>query len=224
MKKFVNILTSIRIIATLFLPILWHFSSPIFILLFIAMILLTDSLDGFFARKYHVQSLFGSLLDAIADKTFGIMLLLIVSSIYKWFYFLVIYEIIIAVITIIAAACGATTNSSFLGKAKTWIVGISIIIFLTIWFIESGYINLNIPIILDNKESIILACLFTACGSEEIVIIDYIRIFFIDIKKNKNNSTKKLKFKSKDGLYYVLFDTDYYIKNKEKPLIKHLSK
>ena len=38
---------------------------------------LTDFIDGFLARKLHVQSFFGSLLDALSDKAFGIVCLVL---------------------------------------------------------------------------------------------------------------------------------------------------
>ena len=74
MKIFVNALTIIRILATIILPLLWIYIPPIYLLIFVIIILLTDVFDGVLARRFHVQSLFGTLMDAIADKIFGIIL------------------------------------------------------------------------------------------------------------------------------------------------------
>ena len=71
-KIFVNALTIIRLLATFVLPFIWRLTSPLCIFIFVVTILLTDMLDGIFARSFHVQSLFGSILDAVADKTLGV--------------------------------------------------------------------------------------------------------------------------------------------------------
>ena len=79
MKIFVNSLTMLRMLATILLPILWIFLDPIYMLIFVVIILSTDFFDGMLARKFNVQTLFGSLADQFADKSFGIIILLILS-------------------------------------------------------------------------------------------------------------------------------------------------
>ena len=39
----------------------------------------TDWLDGYFARKWRVQSTFGGLLDAVADKSFALSVILVLA-------------------------------------------------------------------------------------------------------------------------------------------------
>lgn len=222
MKKIVNILTFIRIVATLFLPLVWHFFKPLHVIIFVSIVLLTDCLDGFLARKFHVMSLFGSLLDAIADKIFGIVLLLIVATINPMFYLLVILEMFIAIINILAAVRGATTKSTFLGKIKMWVLGISIVSCLVFYFKGIGYLNIDIPFIMDNIEAIVDACLYMACGSEVIVIADYLKHFIVEL--NNKNIKIKYNIKERQELIHVLFDTEYYVNNKNIPLYKHLLK
>ena len=86
MKVFVNGLTLSRIFGTLLLPILFKFCSPLVTLVVIAILLSTDFFDGMLARKFKVQSIFGQIADQVADKVFGIVLLLIVASYYNLFY------------------------------------------------------------------------------------------------------------------------------------------
>ena len=86
MKVFVNSLTLIRLLATFILPFVWRILSPLGIIIFVSCVLLTDFFDGLFARTFHVQSLFGSLLDTIADKVFGIVIILIVAIYYPIYY------------------------------------------------------------------------------------------------------------------------------------------
>ena len=128
MKIFVNILTIIRLIATFVLPIIWKSFFPLWILIFVICILLTDFLDGFLARKFKVSTLFGSILDCFADKLFGIAIILVIATYYKSFYLVLMMELIIAGINIFAAFKGAYTKSSLLGRAKMWVLGLAIII------------------------------------------------------------------------------------------------
>lgn len=66
-----NALSILRII--LLVPLSWFFlrgASPAFILAIIAIILATDALDGFFARRFHTETKIGEWLDAVADALF----------------------------------------------------------------------------------------------------------------------------------------------------------
>lgn len=222
MKKLVNILTLIRIIATCFLPFVWHYFEPLQIIIFVALVLLTDSLDGFLARRFNVTTLFGALLDTIADKIFGIVLLIVVATVNPMFYLLVALEVFIAIINVLAAIKGATTKSTILGKTKMWIISIAIVFCLMYYFKDINYLKVNIPFIMDNIETIVDACLYIACGAELIVITDYLKHFIVELK----NKHEKIKYniKEKKDLLYVLFDTPYYIKHKNEPLSKHLLK
>lgn len=224
MKKFVNFLTIMRIIATLIMPFIWHYCGVWFILIFVSIILLTDFFDGFLARTFHVQSLFGSVSDSVADKIFGIVLLLIVAAVFPIYYLLVLFELIIAAINIYAAIRGATTKSTFLGKFKMWLLGISTVIGLIVIF-ESTLITYNIPIInaiIENKDSLLIYSVLITSGSELTVILDYARHIVKELKSKK----PKVKYRLKDdeSLMYVLFDTEYFLSHKNLPLSKHLLK
>lgn len=224
MKKFVNFLTILRILATLVMPFVWHFTGVWFILCFVILILLTDFFDGFLARKFHVQSLFGSVADSVADKVFGIVLLLIVAAAYPIYYILVASEIIIACVNIYAAIRGATTKSTFLGKFKMWLLGISTVIGLIVIF-ESSLITYDVSLInmvIENNETLLLSSVLITSGSELMVIIDYARHILKEIKSKKPKI--KYHFKDDESLMYVLFDTEYFLSHKDIPLSKHLLK
>jgi len=219
-KFFVNALTIIRLLGTFIIPFLWRILPSKLLLIVIALILLTDFFDGFLARKYHVQTLFGSILDTIADKCFGIMILIIISIYNKWYILPVILELVIAMINLSGSILGATTKSSFLGKTKMWFLGISIV---------SGFIyilDINaISYISDNIDYIMLISMSIASGCEIMVIFDYARNILKELKNNKNKHKKIIyNFKDKDDLYYVLFNTEYCLKHKDEPLSKQLLK
>ncbi len=64
-----NLLTASRFLLAPFLVVLYlesSFDLAFWLMLFLG---LTDWLDGFFARKFNQESLFGKLFDPIADKT-----------------------------------------------------------------------------------------------------------------------------------------------------------
>ncbi|MCX4365646.1 MAG: CDP-alcohol phosphatidyltransferase family protein [Bacilli bacterium] len=224
MKKFVNFLTLLRIIATLVLPIIWHIFDSWTILIFVSIILLTDFFDGFLARTFHVQSLFGSIADSVADKIFGIVLLLIVAGIFPIYYSLVIFEAIIAGINIYAALRGATTKSTFLGKFKMWLLGISTVFGLVIMF-EHSLTTYDVPLInsiIENKDVLLVSSVLITSGSELMVVLDYSRHIIKELRSEKPKF--KYRFKDDERLMYVLFDTDYFLSHKDLPLSKHLLK
>ncbi len=82
--NFPNVLTTFRIILAPVIAILiWRETSNVqlilaFILLLVAGI--TDWLDGYLARKLHLQSHLGRILDPIADKVLVVCVLLALAS------------------------------------------------------------------------------------------------------------------------------------------------
>ena len=229
MKKFVNILTLIRILATFILPILWYTINPLYLLIFVSCILLTDFFDGFLARTFHVQSLFGTIMDVVADKFFGIMVIFILARVIPIFYLPLCLEILIALTNILAAIFGATTKSSFLGRTKMWFLGISTFFGILSIFSEEILSLIHYQYILDilnylilNIDNILFGAVFLTAGTEFMVEVDYLR----RITKELTNKKDKIKyeFKPKDELMMVLFDTDYCLKHKNEPISKQLLK
>lgn len=225
-KIFVNILTMIRLIATFILPFAWRMLPPIGVLIFVVSILLTDMLDGMFARGFHVQSLFGSILDAVADKMFGIMVLLIMCSYNKAFIIIVVLEIVIALINIVGGFIGAKVYSSFTGKTKMWILCLAIS-FATVYIFKDALIKIDlisdlIKFVIDNREYIEYPFIYMTIGAQIMVCVDY--IWHINKSATKKHQKIVLDFKSKKVIMNNLFDTEYYIKNKNKPFSSHFVK
>lgn len=220
MKVFVNTLTILRLFGTFIIPFLFRVLPSIVLLIIILFILLTDFFDGFLARKFNVQTLFGTILDTIADKCFGIMILILLAIYNKWFIIPLILELSIAIINLSGSILGATTKSSFLGKTKMWFLGISAL-FGFMYALDLniiGYIN-------DNISSIMLISISITSGCEIMVIVDYARHILKELKLNKKNNKKiKYNFKDKDDLYYALFNTEFCLKHKDEPISKQLLK
>ena len=138
-KNIPNILTSIRIIMT---PFIIYFSAidnlkVAIILIIVASI--TDMLDGFIARTFNFTSDFGAKLDTIADKLFAGCL--IISIILKKHLFLLclIGETLIATINIISFIQKKKPYTKYIGKIKTIILFITIIL----GFLSLIYSNLD---------------------------------------------------------------------------------
>ena len=223
MKVFVNGLTLSRIFGTLLLPILFKFCSPLVTLVVIAILLSTDFFDGMLARKFKVQSIFGQIADQVADKVFGIVLLLIVASYYNLFYFIFGLEVAIASVNFVAAIKGATTLSSFLGKFKTWFTSICMLVGLVGYYQDRLNIKLldkPLDIYIANEETILIVFISITVGVQITVLIDYIRHITKELSIKKPKITYR--FKEKDKLKRVLFDTSYYNRYKGEPLSKIL--
>jgi len=72
-KNIVSIITISRLIG---IPFLLVINNDYYLLAAAAILFFTDFLDGYFARKWEVESLSGALLDLVADKSLVITLLL----------------------------------------------------------------------------------------------------------------------------------------------------
>jgi len=165
-----------------------------FFIINIVILFLTDWVDGILARKYKVQTLFGSIMDTIADKTLCIILLLCLIGKQPFLSVLLLCEIAIAIINITGTLQGKKIQSQISGKIKMWFIAFTIIVSF-----------LNTFKIIDN---IFVTIGFTTTLIAEIItIIDYLKT----IIKQKEIIETKSEIKNIGELKYILFDTDYYV-------------
>ena len=156
-----NILTWMRILAIPLVVALFYYphpwADPAAGLLFAAAGI-TDSLDGYYARKLGQTSRLGEFLDPVADKLIvAVALVLIVSRDSRWFVVIMAMVIIGREIAISAlrewmAEIGQRTKVavSKLGKFKTilQIVGLSMMLFrLDLWFLPLYNLGLLLTLI-----------------------------------------------------------------------------
>lgn len=193
MKIFVNCITTFRFLYTLFLPIIKNKVSNTFFIINIILLFLTDSIDGTLARKYDVQTIYGSGMDTIADKTLSLVLLFMLAEKISILSLIIILEVIIFLISISAIFCNKKIKVGLCGKIKMWFLA-GIIVF--------GYMNyfgiVNYSIVLGVGLLTIILQLLT--------MFDYISGILI----KKENKLDVPKIKSFDELKYILFDTAYY--------------
>jgi len=199
MKILVNSITTIRFVYTLLLPLLVNNISSTAFIINIALLFSTDAIDGFLARKYKVQTLYGSMMDTIADKALSVILLIILINKINIVSMMLILELAIALINTIAYIKGKKPESSIFGKIKMWLISMTIML---------GYLC-HFDII---NNSLVIAGTIITTTTQILVAIDYIKKMIKKKVKNKPvYAAKNLKeFK------YMLFDTDYYMNTYRK--------
>jgi len=165
-KMLPNILTTSRFIAPfIIVPIALSNLSTAFIITII--FALTDAFDGYFARKYNAHSEYGRILDTICDKVFAVGITIPILIINPIMIITIILETVITAINLHSANKNNNPKSTYLGKFKTCILSLNLIL---------NYLNfINIPIILFTN----IIQLITA--------IDYYKI---DKKKDKEKNIK----------------------------------
>lgn len=174
-KQIANILTSIRLLSPFILIPLFYFNKLKIAFIMIIIFALTDTFDGYFARKYNAISTFGKYLDAFVDKVFALTILIsliIKTVIYNNNFYLIIItiilELIISCINLYSFFKELKPSSTKWGKIKT----IFLFSLLTLLFLNK-VINLpNNLLLIFNIITIVL---------QLITIISY----FMQIKKRK---------------------------------------
>ena len=151
-KQIPNLLTLIRGIfapITIIPAVITNHIYVAFIL--IAICSLTDSFDGWYARKYNAQSEFGALLDAICDKLFVVTLAFPLVFIHtKWILLILFLELIISIINSHSKIKGNEVHSSITGKIKTVVLDSSIALCYLDFIVKIPEIILGITSILTN--------------------------------------------------------------------------
>ena len=156
-----NILTSIRLFSPFVLLPLFYFNNLKIAFIMILFFSLTDTFDGYFARKYQAISLFGSYLDCFVDKIFALTILIsliIKTNINNNFYLTIIiitFEVIISIINIYAFLKDFKPKSTIIGKIKT----IMLFSLLTLLFLDKIINISSFLIMIFNIITIILQIL-----------------------------------------------------------------
>lgn len=214
LKIFVNFITLFRLVGSFVLiPVYYIFGLKV-VSIFSLFLFLTDLIDGFLARKFKVSTFFGSSMDALSDKTLGVISLGILSSVSPLMFIPLIIEILILLVNIIAYKNNANIKSSRIGKVKTWALGITVIGS----FIAALYDNNSIEIIS------YLAALATTF--DILTLIDYIGNAYAAFK-NKHKViivNDSLVLKSFKEVLIDSWDCEFYKKYKNESIRKLLYK
>ena len=205
-KIFVNALTMFRCVFTFAMPFLINKVSYLTFLIIVGILFFTDLLDGFISRTCKAQTLFGSIMDTVADKVLSIILILCIAEKSIVLYIMLICEILIATMNLIGTINDATIVAILTGKAKMWALAIATILGYMYYFDKCDVL----PVLISG--SIVIAM-------QVIVIWGYGN----KIRKVKEIRKEKVKFKRGNELFKALFDTEYYLSTLDVPLLRKLT-
>lgn len=128
MLVFVNLLTMVRIIGVfMMIPVYFRYGGLYAAYLSVGCYL-TDCIDGFLARKYHVSTFFGSMFDGVADKLFSCSNLIILFNVTKYSIISIVLELLVVIIQFVKFQKNINIQSSKLGKIKTIVMSITVIL------------------------------------------------------------------------------------------------
>ncbi len=237
-KIIVNSITMTRVIGTFLMPFVSSKFTALELVTYIILLLITDSIDGIMARRLQVSTLFGALLDTLADKLLAIATIIILARIYPIMWSILALEIIITIINVISGTKGSNIESTMLGKAKTWILGICTVGgFITAFandflnIIDNtntiGMCLINIfKSIIKHSKIIIYVLTTIAVIADIIVAINYLKKHKKEVNGFKQNGIDAKKYKIKKGneLKEALFSTDFYEETKNEPILIRLGK
>ena len=182
MKKYIpNILTTYRLVVALLIPFLFFKNYYNLLTILFITALLSDSIDGFLARKWHVTSTYGKLCDMVGDKLLALSSsATFIIAVNRYFIITLILELVICFVNMInVIKSGALKNndfsnhkSSLCGKLKT------VFLFVSLFF---GYISYKFKVF----DILILPLIIITGLMQILTAINYAFNKDIKLKKGK---------------------------------------
>ena len=161
MKNMPNLLSFSRILATILVFVLaivdqpWSFLIAT-VIFFLASV--TDLLDGYLARRYHLVSPLGIFLDLTADKVFVSAILVAfvqLNLVPAWIVVIIIArEFLVTGLRSVASAKGTVIPAGKLGKQKTFITLLAIGGILLAKGVGANHLSLYPPILNFNSTQL----------------------------------------------------------------------
>lgn len=170
-----NILTFSRMFAPIIIIPVALFRLHALTIIFTILFALTDALDGFLARRWHVVSKLGKDLDPFVDKIFAVTLLIAISLVNPYLLILVLFEFLIALINGIETYKDNKPKTIIIGKFKTIVLSMLIVIFM-------------INIYVDVPNYILYTIYILTLVLQILTFLGYLDIFL------KNNYNRKIKY------------------------------
>ena len=148
-----NLITISRLIASIYLFLYFSLSdfTTSMLVFLIAMIGISDSIDGIAARRLNQVSKLGTILDPVCDRTVFILLLFWLFEIFpNWFFYgVIIREVLILLGSIYVLLNTKTLSVSNYGKFGT------VLIFFSICFFVINYTNESVLFVYFGLTSLI---------------------------------------------------------------------
>lgn len=187
---------------------------------------LTDCIDGLMARELKSSTFFGSLFDALSDKAFLVVNMILLMSISPLAIVPVFFELGIAYVQSVKYNKGMNIKSNMFGKVKMWIAGI--IISMSYLLVDKEFLNYlgsNLAINMNDLNEIkLFSVLFMPLVLSEILTLgSYIKEYFDENKKmtpefknKKEEEEKKIEEEiSNVSFKEIMFEHEYYEKYKD---------
>lgn len=175
-----NLLTSSRLLGAFVIPFLFYNFQYTAAIIATGCFAATDFFDGKIARKTNGYSEFGRLLDPIVDKIFAVGLTLAVIPLTPIIAMNIVPEILIAIINYKSFNNNGNPKSSFLGKAKTFLL-----------FSTIGLAYLSVAFNTEFLNILMAIASFGTFAMQSAVTYDYYKK--ADIKENKEEVSNKEK-------------------------------
>ena len=214
----INLITLSRLLGALALIFIYYNKGISMTINIIIILFLTDLLDGFLARKFNLSTFFGSILDASCDKILNFVAFIILGLEYNIMFCPLVIEIFILYTIYSTYRNGGNIQSSKIGKIKTIILDLCVILS----FILLGLPTLKVNLIY--KDSIINMLGIITLIFCIITLYDYMKK---NIEARKNPKCMEIKYSNKKRkpiniILDQLFDTNYYKKYKDESILKLL--
>lgn len=233
-----NLVTLLRVIGIFALIPVYKIYGGIAAFLLSAGCFLTDCIDGLMARGLKSSTFFGSLFDAVSDKAFLVVNMVLLMSISPLAVVPILFELGIAYTQSVKYNKEMNVQSNKFGKVKMWVAGI--VISLSYLLVDKTFLNYlgsNLMVNINNLDEMkLFSCLFMPLViSETLTLGSYIKEYFDENKKmtpsmikSKEKEEKKIEKEIKNASFKeILFEHEYYEKYKDYgnlKLVRTLSK
>ena len=156
-----NLLSFSRIVATILVFVLVLINQPVTYLIATVVFFLasvTDLLDGYLARRYHLVSPLGIFLDLTADKVFVSAILIAyvqIALVPAWIVVIIVTrEFLVTGLRSVASARGTVIPAGKLGKQKTFITLLAIGGILLAKGVGANHLSLYPPLLNFNSTQL----------------------------------------------------------------------
>lgn len=241
-KKFnfliTNFVTLLRVIGIFALIPVYKIYGGFTTFMLSASCFLTDCIDGLMARELKSSTFFGSLFDALSDKAFLVINMILLMKISPLAIIPIIFELGIAYVQSVKYNKGMNIKSNMFGKVKMWVAGI--VISLSYLLVDKTFLNYlgtSLAIKMNELNEIkLFSVLFIPLVLSEILTLgSYVKEYFDENKKmtpefikTKEEEEKKVEEEiSNVSFKKIMFEHEYYEKYKDYgnlKLVRTLSK
>lgn len=224
-KIIVNSLTLSRILGAFILPFIFLSVNTTFLIILLAVLLVTDFFDGKLSRMWGVSTIGGSLLDPLGDKLLAIACMLGLIGTNVDYLVLLVLEVMIGILNVYRMFRGENVKSNMKGKVKTWFLSIAMVVGTVYLFRPTligdllGIVGMSTDRFVVTENTVVVF-LVMAGIAEVFTLVSYVR----EALKSKESFKKFVELKSFKEIFVRLFDEEMYKEDKDRPLLDIIKK